>query len=212
MPAPFVVRFAIGVTPGKWAGVWKERMPRHHLDLQPAAHGDALAALADGSVDMAFLRDPLDRDAVHAIPLYAERQVVVAPKGHALEAAETVTLAELEEFESVPGADIPDTGWADAVQLVAANVGVAVMPKSVARVLSRKDVVSREIADAEETGVFLVWPRVKDSDDIQTFIGIVRGRTRNSSRAGAESGGHFLPPPRRQRLRPSRPQGRRRTD
>ena len=70
----------------------------------------------------------------------------------------------------------------DAVELVAANVGVAIMPQSVARALSRKDVVARPLRDAPDTGVSLVWPIAGAHPNADVFVGIVRGRTANSSR------------------------------
>ena len=56
------------------------------------------------------------------------------------------------------------------------------MPQSVARALSRKDVVARPVSDAADTGIGLAWPAAVEDPLIETFIGIVRGRTVNSSR------------------------------
>ncbi len=70
----------------------------------------------------------------------------------------------------------------DAVELVAANVGVAIMPQSVARALSRKDVVARPLRDAPDTAISLVWPTLSAHPNSDVFVGIVRGRTANSSR------------------------------
>ena len=63
-----------------------------------------------------------------------------------------------------------------------ANVGLALMPMSVARAHSRRDVVARPLTDAADSGIALVWPRASDDPRLDTFIGIVRGRTANSSR------------------------------
>jgi len=56
------------------------------------------------------------------------------------------------------------------------------MPQSVARVHSRKDVVARPVVGAPDTGVSLVWTTAKAHPLCEVFIGIVRGRTANSSR------------------------------
>lgn len=175
MPEPFVVAFVVGVTPGKWARVWAERLPGHPLELRPLSPADALAALGDGTVDAAFLRLPVPDDDLSAIPLYTELPVVVAPKDHAIEALDSVTLADLD------GETVLDTDWASDVELVAANVGVRVMPQSVARALSRKDVVARPVTDGATTQVALVWAGAS-TELVDEFIGIVRGRTANSSR------------------------------
>ncbi|MEQ1737736.1 MAG: LysR family transcriptional regulator, partial [Rhodoglobus sp.] len=48
-PAAFVVAYVVGVTPGKWARVWGERMPRHPLELRALGPDQALAALDNGT-------------------------------------------------------------------------------------------------------------------------------------------------------------------
>ncbi|PZQ89807.1 MAG: LysR family transcriptional regulator [Leifsonia xyli] len=176
VPAPFVVAFVPGVTPGKWERIWRERMPRSPLEVRPLPQHAALAALRDGSANMAILREVAADDDNHVIPLYRERPVVVAPKDHPVAAFEQVTRAELD------GETILDGDGADTVELVAANVGLAIMPMSVARAHSRRDVIARPLSDAPDSGIGLVWLRASDDPRIETFIGIVRGRTPNSSR------------------------------
>lgn len=177
MPEPFVVAFVVGVTPAKWARVWGERMPRHPLTL--LAVTDALAALEDRTAQVALTRLPVDTERYSAIPLYTEQPVVVAPKGHAIEALDALALADLA------GETVLEGEWGPTVELVAANVGVTVLPQSVARALSRRDIVARPVTDAPTTRVALVWPIDASSELIDEFIGIVRGRTANSSRGQA---------------------------
>jgi DNA-binding transcriptional LysR family regulator len=181
MPDPLLVAFVPGVTPGKWERVWRERRPGGRLDLMPLPQAAALAALRDGSVHMALLRDVVADDDRHAIPLYREAPVVVAPKGSLVAALDAVDLADLDG-ENVLPVDLLGGSGEDAVELVAANVGVAVLPQSVARALSRKDVVTRPLRDAPDTGISLVWPTGTAHPLSDVFVGIVRGRTANSSR------------------------------
>ncbi|TXK16351.1 LysR substrate-binding domain-containing protein [Homoserinibacter sp. GY 40078] len=176
MSVPFVVAFVPGVTPGKWERIWRDRMPRSSLELTPLPQPEALDAVLGASARMAFLRDIAADDTLHAIPLYRERPVVVAPKDHAVAAFDELALADLT------GETILDGQGADTVELVAANVGLAVMPMSVARAHSRRDVIARPVTDAPDTGISLVWRADADDPRIDTFIGIVRGRTTNSSR------------------------------
>ncbi|MFM9878493.1 MAG: LysR family transcriptional regulator substrate-binding protein [Rhodoglobus sp.] len=178
MPEPagaaLVVAFVVGVTPGKWARVWAERMPRHPLTLLPT--DDALSALDAGTAQVALTRLPVDTERFNAIPLYTEQPVVVAPKGHAIEALDTLTVEDLS------GETVLDGEWGPTIELVAANLGVTVVPQSVARALSRRDVISRPLMDAPTTQVALVWLIDGTTDLVDEFIGIVRGRTARSSR------------------------------
>lgn len=175
---PLVVAFVPGVTPGKWERVWRERRPGI-LTLQPLPPAAALAALRDGTAHMALLRDVGADDDHHAIPLYREAPVVVAPRGSLVAALDAVDVADLADETVLPlDPERPE----DAVELVAANVGVAVLPQSVARALSRKDVVARPLRDGTDTGISLVWPRGGAHPLCDAFVGIVRGRTVNSSR------------------------------
>ena len=184
------VAFVVGVTPGKWARVWAERRPGHPLTLLPLDPDAALIALENGTTDLALLRLPVDTERWHAIALYEENAVVVAPKDHAIEALDSVTLADLA------GETLLDAAWDDAVALVAANVGVALMPQSVARALSRRDVVARPVTDAPTTRIALVWRRDRDDALIEEFVGIVRGRTANSSRGAVDEQPDPAPAPR----------------
>ena len=180
MADPFVVCFVPGVTPTKWERIWRERMRREALELRPSSQSEALAAVTDGSAAMAFVRDVAASEELHVIPLYEETPVVVAAKEHVFSVVDDVSEADLAEEVVQPGDD------ADTVALVAAGVWVARMPQSVARTHSRRDVVTRPIRDGAPTRIGLAW-RVSDAGEaadprIDTFIGIVRGRTANSTR------------------------------
>jgi DNA-binding transcriptional LysR family regulator len=177
---PLVVAFVPGVTPGKWEGVWRERR-LGRLTLLPLTQEQAEAGLDDGTVHMALLRDAVADDARHAIQLYREQPVVVAPRGSLVAELDTVDAADLAG-ETVHPVDLRGGNGSPAVELVAANVGVAVLPQSVARLLSRKDVVARPLVGVPDTGIALVWPIAGPHPLADAFIGVVRGRTVRSSR------------------------------
>jgi DNA-binding transcriptional LysR family regulator len=181
MAEPLVVAFVPGVTPGKWERIWRERRPPGRLELRAMTQDAALAALGDGTAHMAIVRDVAADDERHAIALYREQPVVVAPRGSLVAGLDAVDLRDLEG-ESVLPVDLASETGEDAVELVAANVGVAILPQSVARALSRKDVVARPLRDAPDTGISLVWPIAGAHPNADVFVGIVRGRTANSSR------------------------------
>ncbi len=74
---------------------------------------------------------------------------------------------------------------AAAVELVAAGIGLLVVPQSLARLHHRRDLTYRPLVDAPESRVALSWTEDETTDLIDQLIGIVRGRTVNSTRGRA---------------------------
>ena len=70
----------------------------------------------------------------------------------------------------------------EAIETVAAGTGIVIVPMSVARLHHRKDTVQRVVTDLPPTTIALVWLRDRDDDDTQAFVGVVKGRTANTSR------------------------------
>ncbi len=195
-PASFTLGYVPGVTPGKWARTWAEREPDVPLDLVQVTQSDAEALVRDRKADAVLLRLPIDRTGLHAIPLYTETTVVVVPKDHYLAAADEVAEADLAESvllhplddtldwpapPGVPAVHRPAT-TKDAIELAAAGVGLLVVPQSLARLHHRKDLTYRPFPDAPQSRVALSWPEDETTDLMEQFIGIVRGRTVNSTR------------------------------
>lgn len=197
--APFRLAYVPGVTPAKWVRTWTERLPGIPLELVAVTVGEAPEVLRSGDADAGLLRLPVDRTGLSAIPLYTETTVVVFPKDHELGALDEVSVDELAdylvlhplddtlEWERQPGMaakERPAT-TADAVELVAAGVGLLVVPQSLARLHHRRDLTYRPMVDAPQSRVALSWLESRTTDLVEEFIGIVRGRTVNSSRGRA---------------------------
>lgn len=181
MPAEsFTIAFAAGVTLGRWTGAWEQRQPGIPLAFIPTSELTQTDVLHDESADISFVRFPIDGAGLSAIPLYEEAAVVVLPKKHALAEAESLTLADLLGEDRVNG----KLSAEDAVELVAAGGGIVILPQSIARLFARKDVVARLVTDAEPTRIAIAWLEEQTTDEIEEFVGIVRGRTARSSRAG----------------------------
>ncbi|WP_460756171.1 LysR substrate-binding domain-containing protein [Myceligenerans cantabricum] len=256
MSETFRLAYVPGSTPGKWARVWRERLPDVALELVQVDPSDAPAVLRDGGADIAIARLPVDTEVFSRIPLYEELPVVCVHREHflaALEPEETVAPGDLVD-ETVwlpaddvlyaapggragdpamttpldattgpdgparPGAEVvprgvsgaaPVTGSAavpgrapvdpdgaplerpataaDALAIVGAAAGITVLPMSLARLHHRKDVVFRRLDDGPTAPVGLVWPADRTTDLVEEMIGIVRGRTVNSSRGRGRS-------------------------
>ncbi|MEU5536807.1 LysR family substrate-binding domain-containing protein [Streptomyces sp. NPDC020362] len=192
----FRLAYVPGATPAKWARIWNERLPDVPLTLLQVPSGEAPGMLRAGEADAGLVRLPVDRTFFSAIPLYTETTVVVVPKDHLITAAEEVTLADLADevlfhplddvfdWDSPPGEpsfERPAT-TPDAVELVAAGVGLLIVPQSLARLYHRRDLTYRPVVDAPRSSIALSWPEEATTDLVEDFIGIVRGRTVNSTR------------------------------
>lgn len=177
MPSPFTIVFPLGVTVGKWTRVFEQRHPEVQLIVTRVADAEQREAVETGGADMAFVREPVDTDGLHLIPLYAEDIVVAMHHEHLLTLEKKLHLAALDGVPRVDG--VPSEAM---FRSIAAGDGIAVMPQSVAKALRRKDVVALPLEDAEQSRVGLAWPRGAQHELVDEFIGIVRGRTAHSSR------------------------------
>lgn len=185
MTEALTIAFVPGVSPAKWARVWRERFPEIELRLRPIGADEVDDALA-GEADMVFAREPVS-DLHNAIPLWTETAVVAMPKDSPLADATEVDLATTDvhvvDAGPVP-ADLEGT-----LDLVEANVGVAVLPQSLFRAASRKELVARALVGSPGTRILLAWRSEDASETTEEFIGVVRGRTANSSRGGQDQTG-----------------------
>jgi len=165
-----------GVTVTKWRGVWAERFPRVRLEVVDVDQADQRRALTEGEVELCFVRLPLVTDDLHLIRLYEEVPVAWVSKDHLVAAADEVTLADLADD------DVLTEVTPHAIDMASIGEAVLYVPQSVARSMSRRDLVYRPITDAPPTVVGLAWLVGNPNELIEEFIGIVRGRTANSSR------------------------------
>lgn len=153
-----------------------------------------------------------DRDMYHRVLLYREDPVVCAAADHWVAAADdSIEVTELADETFLdptqmlnyrtaegddpgtsperPGVHTPlrgaDLAAAErmALEVAAAGAGVVVLPNSVARMLSRRDLVIRTLTGAPGYETGLAWLRERDSELIQEFIGIARGRRAGSPRS-----------------------------
>lgn len=206
---PEALRIAIvpGVVITRWSRLWQQRQPSTALEVTPVAQQDQLETLLEERAELAFVRLPVDDPALSVIPLWTEETVAVVSVDHPLAGREALTLAELE------GQHVDQEDAEMAVQIVAAGSGAMVVPKGVARQLARKDVEVIPVEDAAPTRIALAWVTARHTQAFEDFIGIVRGRTENSSRGSQtrqQGGAAARDQPREGRRRPAIPQQQRR--
>ncbi|MEF2977428.1 LysR family substrate-binding domain-containing protein [Subtercola sp. YIM 133946] len=198
------IAFVAGVTVTKWTRVWQQRHPEVALEVFRSEPGEQTSVLHGHSADVSFVRHPVDRAGLSAIALYSEVPVVGVAKEHPASVFDEVAVADLaeehllQEPDEVPewrdvavevadGSRRPLLGIRsldDAFEQVAAGVGIVIVPKSIARLHSRKDVVYVPVSGVAEWPVSLAWREGDGSVLVEEFIGIVRGRSASSSRSG----------------------------
>ncbi|QNN52831.1 LysR substrate-binding domain-containing protein [Nocardioides mesophilus] len=223
----FTVAFVPGVTPDKWVRRWADRHPDRPLRVRQVEVPEQLDVVRDGHASMAFVRDLSRPDDLHLIPLYEEVPVAVVHHEHPAAAFDEIDLDDLVDEPLFLDPDIP--AWRDlapdltggsrptlppmtlrqAVETVGAGTGVVVTVLSVARLHQRKDVVAVPLLGLPGSAVGLAWRRADDDDRLETFVGIVRGRTERSSRGEGAAAAPEQPPakpePRRSSARTSSP-------
>jgi DNA-binding transcriptional LysR family regulator len=176
--------------------------------LAPQASNTSLlvARLRAGQVDVALLRPPIaDVEGLLIEPLVDEDTVVVLPNGHRLSKLSSVPLAALakEVFVLYPRALNPGNYDAiiaacrsagfnptlgqeapqivSVIPLVAAGLGVSVVPRSTARILS-DEVCYRPIeGDAPRAEICLGFCRQGSSRAVQNFVAVARRVIRNTA-------------------------------
>ena len=185
--------FVTGTEPGKWFKRFVQSTP-HTLDTQGV--DDPFAALVDQATptSLVLMRLPDARvtDDFHVVRLYTEASGVAVPKDSLFaELGERVDYADLEgeiiNWTYQPQASIDELRA--ALQVIAANVGVALAPLPLLKVLSKKQIKVLEVHDAPlaATEIALVWRKADDCDVIQDFVGVAKGRTARSSRGSEQA-------------------------
>lgn len=138
---------------------------------------------------------------IHAVRLYVEGVAVLAEKDADITASKTVDLETLEilEFMQHPEHDATwpaATPWADpawepatasaCADIVATGAGIMLAPLPLARHISDRKthavIPVSEDCDLPGTQIFAVWAKKHNSNTMQELLGIMRGRTANSSR------------------------------
>ena len=160
-------------------GIWRERQ-REPIELVPVAEDEQEQGVRTGALDMALVRLPVDRDGLHLIPLYEELPVAVMGSEHVLTLLDEVTTDDLADEHQ---------DWAGRQHHRTPSRRSRPAPGcSSYRCRWRGCTTARTSPTARSPTcrrrqVGLAWLVDNDDPRIQTFIGIVRGRSERSSAA-----------------------------
>ena len=172
----------------------KEHLPDVVLDIYTEMLTPAIElALAAGELDVGVLRPPARDPSLTVRAIARENFVVALPAGHRLTSSDTVTVGELraEDFIMYPAGSrsvvneavmracraadyhphvAHESGKTSTqLSLVAAGLGIAVLPESV-RGIALTGVEYRTVSGAEEVELALAWRRTSESPLVDAFL------------------------------------------
>jgi DNA-binding transcriptional LysR family regulator len=189
----FVSSAALEIVPGIVVG-FRSQFPGVTLDLMNLRTSSQIKGLIAESIDVGFIRLPLSHDELTMRVIHREPFVVVLPHGHPLANEAELRLVQLQNEKFVaygrrwaPGfydtviqmctregfspEIIQETGeMYTAVALVAAGVGIAILPQSVVLAQSRNVLVKSLPPAAGFSEIAIAVRRLDNSSLIQSFI------------------------------------------
>ncbi len=178
---------AVGFAPGlSVAGVvqaFRASSPEVEVDLVRLNWYEQSEALVDGRIDVGYLRRPFDDRGVHSVAVGEEGAVVLAPGSHRLASRESVTVSDLLG-ETVLDGERRHTGTVEEkLELVAAGLGVAVLPVSVASSYTARDVACVRVIDAPVHELCVSLLSTRRQPHVRLFFQTAVERLTLSSRA-----------------------------
>lgn len=174
--AAFRVSALQSISTDKWEQRWRRTHPSLPLQVRrdsdlPEARAKVLSDLLNDQLEAALVRlspgesaADLADQALHAVVLYEEGAALLLSDEH-------------------PLADEPEI---DAALLDEPELRAALLPAPVARDARQKSLVVVPVTGLEPTRVACVWLVRRDAEDVQDFVGILRGRGERSSRNAAD--------------------------
>jgi DNA-binding transcriptional LysR family regulator len=176
---------------------FRQAYPALHVTLQENKSTNLVAMIREGTVDAAFIRPPFEADEVVAYtPLLHEKMVVAVPRGHRLATRKTTTLAGLSEELFVFYHRNVRPGLTDAViaacersgfrprlsqeapqltstlNLVAAGLGISIVPESLKHLRTNDIVYLRLTGDAPQAALGLASRADGRSAAVGNFIAV----------------------------------------
>jgi len=171
-----------------------ERQPSLAVSVNELLLGN-IDAVLDGTVDIAFTRLQPGQTQLDVAPIRTEPRVIALAAAHPLASRDSVMFAELAEESFITNPMVPDDGarptrWLaeqhrhglparvaaqsagvlEILTLVAAGLGVCLVPSAVARHHPRSDIAYVPVSDAEPAMVSLAWRPGTLGAPLETFI------------------------------------------
>lgn len=165
----------LSISTDKWEQRWRQQ--HRHISLNIRRDSDersqrsaVIADLESGALDVGLIRiygdeslDAVTDTPLHAVTLFEESMALLLGEEH-----------PLADEHSIDGSLL------EALELTA-----ALLPGPVARDALQKDLVTVPVTGLNPSRIVCVWTPSRDADDVQDFVGILRGRSGRSSRSNA---------------------------
>jgi DNA-binding transcriptional LysR family regulator len=192
----FVTSALYGVFPDV-VRVFRQRFPDVHLALHEMSIARQVEALRERRINVSFLRPPLDENGLVVKTIFKEPWMVALPESHRLAQRSRITLRALakDQFILFPRELAPslydqvigmylkagftpkialEAQMQAIVSLVAAGIGVALVPASLQN-LHRKGLVYKALpSSVPKVELAVAWRRENTSPVLQSFLSVVR--------------------------------------
>jgi DNA-binding transcriptional LysR family regulator len=181
-PRRLVVGFRAGVVVTHALRAFGAAHPDVDVVARRVEWDDQEQLILDGSVDLAYVRRPIEERGLTLLPLFDEARVAMLPAAHRLAGKQELLLLDLEGETwlrySDPGpGDPPIRTVEEKFERVAGGAGITLVPESVAAQYSRTDITYVPVTDAPPDRVFLAWEADRHAPLIAAFAEVagVRG-------------------------------------
>jgi len=166
-----------------WIASFRQQYPRVKYSLWTANSQDVIDRLHHRLIDVAFVREPFDREQYHSLQVLDEEWMALMNVDHPLAKANpgTLQMSQLAEADLI----VPTqrsrqiSNWfgeqglvvniiceyapfVNAITMAERGLGVAILPESAMYVVSNHPVTARRIIPAHRSTACLVWRRDMD--------------------------------------------------
>lgn len=196
-----IVGFMLGTDVSLALNAFSARHPHVSIELVRLRWWNQARALLDGSVDVGFVRPPLEAEGLELLPLYPEHLTAALPMDHPRARDAKVPLAALADDPVLEYADATEAWTAvwnadprpdgtrpthgpafhdmeELLGYVRSGRGIAFVPHSAAAAFPRSDIAYVPVADVAPGQVALAWNGSRPSQRVASFVETVRAAAR----------------------------------
>ncbi|WAB81754.1 LysR family transcriptional regulator [Microcella daejeonensis] len=178
-----ILAFAPGLQVSDAVRAHEARHPSIELELLRVDWWEQDAPLRDGRADAGFLRRPFDDGGLDVASIGAERKVACLPLTHPLARRESLVVADLLAEPVLDTHARRTSSVEEKFELIASGHGIAMVPRSVARLYSRPDLVYRAVTDATLVETCLAIAADRREPEVRQFFALAATVLRRQARA-----------------------------